>query len=148
MSSSRPFSSPGAVAVLLLLALSPAFAEAGGGKGKASSRPAAKTSPNPRPSTLSPGSIRVLRDESPRDTGEPISLDLKEADIRDVLLTFSKLTRISMVIDPEVKGTVTVRLENVPWDQALDVILKVNGLGYVLEGNVLQVGTPQKLQRP
>jgi type II secretory pathway component HofQ len=79
-----------------------------------------------------------------RFTGEPISLDLKDADIRDVLLTFSKLARLNMVIDPEVRGSVTVRLENVPWDQALDVILKVNGLGYVLEGNIVRVGAPAK----
>lgn len=80
-----------------------------------------------------------------RYTGEPISLDLKDADIRDVLLTFSKLARLNMVIDPDVRGSVTVRLEDVPWDQALEVILKVNGLGYVLEGNIVRVGTPPKL---
>lgn len=80
-----------------------------------------------------------------RYTGEPISLDLKDADIRDVLLTFSKLARLNMVIDPDVRGSVTVRLEDVPWDQALEVILKVNGLGYVLEGNIVRVGAPPKL---
>jgi type IV pilus assembly protein PilQ len=80
-----------------------------------------------------------------RYTGEPISLDLKDADLRDVLLTFSKLGRRNMVIDPDVRGSVTVHLENVPWDQALDVILKVNGLGYVLEGNIVRVGNPPKL---
>jgi type IV pilus assembly protein PilQ len=84
--------------------------------------------------------------EEPRKyAGEPISLDLKDADIRDVLLTFSKLARLNMVIDPDVRGSVTVRLENVPWDQALEVILKVNGLGYVLEGNIVRVGLPPKL---
>ena len=77
--------------------------------------------------------------------GEPISLDLKDADIRDVLLTFSKLARLNMVIDPDVRGSVTVRLENVPWDQALEVILKVNGLGYVLEGSIVRVGSPAKI---
>ena len=84
----------------------------------------------------------VLGEPERRWTGEPISLDLKDADIRDVLLTFSKLARFNMVIDPDVHGSVTVRLENVPWDQALDVILRVNGLGYVLEGNVARVGAP------
>ena len=87
----------------------------------------------------------VIGEPVRRFTGEPISLDLKDADIRDVLLTFSWLARLNMVIDPEVKGSVTVRLENVPWDQALDVILKVNGLGYVLEGNIVRVGSPKKL---
>ncbi|MEO8347716.1 MAG: secretin and TonB N-terminal domain-containing protein [Acidobacteriota bacterium] len=80
-----------------------------------------------------------------RYTGEPISLDLKDADIRDVLLTFSRLARLNMVIDPDVRGSVTVRLEDVPWDHALEVILKVNGLGYVLEGNIVRVGAPPRL---
>jgi type IV pilus assembly protein PilQ len=87
----------------------------------------------------------VLGEPERRWTGEPISLDLKDADIRDVLLTFSKLARLNMVIDPDVRGWVTVRLENVPWDQALEMILKVNGLGYVLEGNIVRVGAPAKL---
>jgi type IV pilus assembly protein PilQ len=77
--------------------------------------------------------------------GETISLDLKDADIKDVLRTFAKLARLNIAIDPEVKGSVTVRLHDVPWDQALDVILQVNGLGYVLEGNVLRVGEPRRL---
>jgi type IV pilus assembly protein PilQ len=87
----------------------------------------------------------VIGEPVRRFRGEPISLDLKDADIRDVLLTFSKLARLNMVIDPDVRGSVTVRLENVPWDQALEVILKVNGLGYVLEGSMVRVGSPAKL---
>ncbi len=84
----------------------------------------------------------------PRDsrfTCEPISLDLKDADLKDVLRSFAELEKINIAIDPEVRGSVTVRLENVPWDQALEVILETNGLGYILEGNVLRVGTPEKL---
>ena len=87
----------------------------------------------------------VLGEPVRRFRGEPISLDLKDADLRDVLLTFSKLARLNMVIDPDVRGSVTVRLENVPWDQALEVILKSNGLGYVLEGSMVRVGSPAKL---
>ncbi len=77
--------------------------------------------------------------------GDTISLDLKDADLKDVLRTFAKLARLNIAIDPEVRGSVTVRLHDVPWDQALDVILQVNGLGYVLEGNVLRVGEPRRL---
>jgi len=88
----------------------------------------------------------VVIGEAPRRyVGEPISLDLKDADIRDVLLTFSRLARFNMVVDPDVRGSVTVRLENVPWDQALEVILKVNGLGCVLEGSIVRVGAPSRL---
>ena len=79
-------------------------------------------------------------------TGEPISLDLKDADIKDVFRTISQLTGLNIVIDPEVRGTVTVQLEDVPWDQALDLILKQNSLGYVLENNIMRIATSAKLQ--
>ena len=78
-------------------------------------------------------------------TGQPISLDLKDADIRDVLKAFAKLEKFNLAIDPDVKGSVTVRLENVPWDQALDVILRMNRLGFVLEGTILRIGKPSRL---
>src|SRR6266542_326221 len=77
--------------------------------------------------------------------GESISLDLKDADLKDVLRTFAELTKLNIAIDADVKGSVTLRLHDVPWDQALDVILRINGLGYVLEGNILRVATPARL---
>src|SRR4029077_17921483 len=67
-------------------------------------------------------------------------------DIKDVFRTISQLTQLNIVVDPEVRGTVTVQLENVPWDQALDLILKQNGLGYVLENNIMRIATTAKLQ--
>ena len=100
---------------------------------------------SPRRRAVKPEPRRVTRIEGSLSAGEPISLDLKDADLKDVLRTFAELARLNIVIDPEVKGSVTVRLNDVPWDQALDVILQVNGLGYVLEGNVLRVGEPRKL---
>ena len=60
--------------------------------------------------------------------------------------TISQLTGLNIVIDPEVRGTVTVQLEDVPWDQALDLILKQNSLGYVLENNIMRIATTAKLQ--
>lgn len=80
-------------------------------------------------------------------TGDQISLTLKDADIKDVLKTFSALTQLNIVIDPEVSGSVTVELRDVPWDQALDLILRINGLDYLLENNVLRVSTVAKLTR-
>ena len=79
-------------------------------------------------------------------TGEPISLDLKDADIKDVFRTISELTGLNIVIDPDVHGQVTVRLDNVPWDQALELILKQNNLGYIIENNVMRIATTGKLQ--
>jgi type IV pilus secretin PilQ/predicted competence protein len=73
-------------------------------------------------------------------TGEPISLNLKEADIKDVLRTFAQITGLNIAVDPGVSGSVTVEFTEVPWDQALDLILRQNGLTYVIEGNVMRVG--------
>ena len=79
-------------------------------------------------------------------TGEPISMSLKDADVREVLRTFARLSGLNVVIQPGVRGTVTVELERVPWDQALDQILKINGLGYELEGNIMRVAPLQVLE--
>ena len=100
---------------------------------------------SPRRRAVKPGPRSVPPVAGSLSAGETISLDLKDADLRDVLRTFANLARLNIAIDPEVKGSVTVQLNDVPWDQALDVILQVNGLGYVLEGNVLRVGEPRKL---
>ena len=89
---------------------------------------------------------RTLSEAPSQFTGEPISLDLKDADIKDVFRTISQLTGLNIVIDPDVRGTVTVQLEDVPWDQALDLILKQNSLGYVLENNIMRIATTSKLQ--
>jgi len=84
---------------------------------------------------------RTLSEAPSQFTGEPISLDIK-----DVFRTISQLTGLNIVIDPDVHGTVTVQLEDVPWDQALDLILKQNSLGYVLENNIMRIATTSKLQ--
>jgi type IV pilus assembly protein PilQ len=89
---------------------------------------------------------RTLTEGQSQFTGEPISLHLKDADIKDVFRTISELTQLNIVVDPEVRGTVTVDLEDVPWDQALDLILKQNSLGYVLENNIMRIATSAKLQ--
>jgi hypothetical protein len=78
-------------------------------------------------------------------SGEPISIDLKDADIKDVLRTFSRLTGLNIVTDGDVLGSVTVNLDNVPWDQALDVILTSHSLGYVVQSNVMRVARRERL---
>jgi type IV pilus assembly protein PilQ len=103
---------------------------------------ARKPTPTPTRPTLRYGSSRAA---DSKWAGEPISLDVKDADLRDILHTFSELTGLNMVIDPDVHGSVTVRLHDVPWDQALDLILRTNGCGYVIEGKILRVGKPSNL---
>lgn len=94
---------------------------------------------------IRPGERRDIGPGERAYTGEPISLTLKDADIKDVLRTFAQLTGLNIAIDPQVTGTVTVQFENVPWDQALELILRQNGLDYVLTGNVMRVGTVERL---
>jgi len=93
------------------------------------------------------GSITEVESQERRFTGEPLSLELKDADVKDVLKTFANITGLNIVIDPDVSGSVTVNLNNVPWDQALDIILKINGLDYVVENNVLRVARMTKLMQ-
>lgn len=68
--------------------------------------------------------------------GEPISLHLREANLKDVLLMFAQIAPINIAVDPNVNGTVTLDLVDVPWDQALDLILTQHGLAKQVEGRV------------
>jgi len=92
-----------------------------------------------------PYETRTLGAGEKQYTGEPITLNLKDADIKDTLQRFSELTQLNIVLDPDVRGTVTVSLQDIPWDQALELILKINQLGYVLEGNVMRIASTSKL---
>ena len=80
-------------------------------------------------------------------TGEPISMSLKDADIKDVLRVFHDISKLNIVVHPQVSGKVTVDLENVPWDQAMDIVLKNNGLDYVYENNVIWVAQAGEIAR-
>lgn len=99
-----------------------------------------------RPKDISnPYESRAIGQTERQYTGEPLTLNLKDADIKDTLQKFSELTNLNIVLDPDVRGTVTVSLTDIPWDQALELILKINGLGYVLEGNVMRIASTRKL---
>ncbi len=74
-------------------------------------------------------------------TGRKISLDLQDADLVNVMRLFAEVANVNIILAPDVKGKITVRMVNIPWDQAMDIILKMNGLGYVLEDNVLRIAS-------
>ncbi|NTW65882.1 MAG: type IV pilus secretin PilQ, partial [Nitrospirae bacterium] len=73
--------------------------------------------------------------------GRRISLDLQDADLVNVLRLFGELANLNMILAPDVKGKVTVRLVNIPWDQAMEIILKMNGLGYSIEDNIIRIAS-------
>jgi type IV pilus assembly protein PilQ len=79
------------------------------------------------------------QEEQPKYTGEPISLNLKDVDLKDFFRLIHEISGLNIIVDPNVTGTVTLVLDAVPWDQALDIVLKNNRLGKVLEGNVLRI---------
>lgn len=82
-----------------------------------------------------------------RYTGEIISMKFKDADLRDVILYLGHFAGLNVVFDPEVRGTVTCDLQDVPWDQTLDIILKLNKMGKTIEGNVLRIAPMAVLTR-
>ena len=84
--------------------------------------------------------LQQITQGAPRQyTGDPVSMDFQGADLRAVLRTFAEMSGLNIVIDPQVDGTVDVALTDVPWDQALDVILRANQLGYVVDGTVVRI---------
>jgi type IV pilus assembly protein PilQ len=91
-----------------------------------------------QPVTLNPGEKQF--------TGHPISLDFKDGDLQDIFRLFADISGLNIVVNPGVSGKVTLKLNEVPWDQALDLILKANGLGYTLEGNVIRIAKLTDLQ--
>jgi type IV pilus assembly protein PilQ len=77
--------------------------------------------------------------EAKKYTGQPISLDFQGADLRAVLRVFSEISGLNVVIDPSIQGSVDVALRDVPWDQALEIILRANKLGYSLDGTIVRI---------
>lgn len=80
-------------------------------------------------------------------SGEPISVNLKDVDLRDFFRLIHEISGLNIVVDPAVKGNLTIVLDDVPWDQALEIVLKNNGLDKQLEGNVLRIATKDTLKK-
>ncbi len=90
---------------------------------------------------------KVITEESKVYRGDKFTFRFKDADIRDFLRFIATVANINIIIDPGVTGRVTCELIQIPWDQALDLILKTNGLGSVMEGNVLRIAKIETLTR-
>ncbi|MBI4666137.1 MAG: type IV pilus secretin PilQ [Nitrospinae bacterium] len=79
--------------------------------------------------------------------GARISLDFQKADIHNILRIIADVAGLNIITSEKVKGQVTMKLKNVPWDQALDVILKNNGLDKIQEGNIIRVATTEEISK-
>jgi type IV pilus secretin PilQ/predicted competence protein len=132
--------------------------------------PAPRPAPAPAPAARAPSSpvlvgsgpdvrqqdppraaVETLEDAPPPSArklyyGQPISLDLKDADVHNVLRLIAEVSNLNIVATDDVTGQITLRLFDVPWDQALDIILQVMNLESVQEGNVLRISTVKRLR--
>jgi type IV pilus assembly protein PilQ len=124
--------------------------------------PAAAPAPNPDPKQADPKpAAKPAQSEVPKPaqaqaaargerqyTGHLVTFDFQAADLRSVLRTFSDISGLNVVIDPLVPtATVDVSLREVPWDQALEVILRSNRLGYVVEDSVVRIARLEDLAK-
>jgi len=129
----RAQSDPAATAAAMALAASMIVSAA-------TAPPAAPTGPaTPRQQTAG--------GDQKRFTGHPVSLDFQGADLRAVLRAFAEISGLNMVIDPDVQGTVDIILNEVPWDQALDVILRGNQLDYTADGTIVRIARVDTLRK-
>lgn len=91
--------------------------------------------------------VQTIGESETRYVGEPIDMSVREADVVEVLRMFAQISGLNVVIQPGISGTVTVELDDVPWDQALEQVLKINGLGFELEGNIMRIAPTQQLRQ-
>jgi len=82
-----------------------------------------------------------------RYNGRRIDIDLKDADVHNVLRLLADTGHVNIVTADDVAGTITIRMRNVPWDQVLDVVLQAKGLGMVRTGNLIRVAPMSQLQK-
>ncbi len=79
-------------------------------------------------------------------TGKKISFNIRGVDIKDVFRIFAKVSGLNFITSNDVKGTLTMKLDDVPWDQALDLVLQQKGLVSEREGNIIRITTASKMQ--
>lgn len=112
--------------------------------------------PSPKPSVAAPVQEQLQVEQfkpktlvgaGEKYTGEPITLRFKDADLRDIVLYLGYQFGFNVVFDPEVRGTVTCDFQYIPWDQALDIILRTHKMGKTIEGNVLRIAPISVLTR-
>ncbi len=94
-----------------------------------------------KPPSVSPVEERDEPIAPSRHVGRKISLDFQDAEISDIIRLIAEVSTLNIVVGEEVKGKMTLKLANVPWDQALDTILKVNTLGQQRDGNIIVIST-------
>lgn len=99
----------------------------------------------PVPPTKTPVVVELGGGSRVAWASEKVTLDVKDADLVEVLQALTKARVPNLVVDPEVRGSVTATFADVPWDQALEAVLRGRGYGTRREGNVLRVAPLSRL---
>jgi type IV pilus assembly protein PilQ len=99
------------------------------------------------PQEIIPAEEEVSEVERKEYTGQKISLDFKDADIRNILRLIADISGLNIIVSENVKGKVTIKLENIPWDEVLNIILETNNLGKLWMGSVLRIETQEEIRR-
>jgi type IV pilus assembly protein PilQ len=119
-------------------------------KAKEEAAPPAAEKPPAKEETAPPAEIKPPEPERPpvgTYKGTKISMDFKDADIHNIFRLIAEVSNLNIITTEDVKGKITIRLVNVPWDQALDVILATKNLVKIEEGNVLRITTAENIRR-
>jgi type IV pilus assembly protein PilQ len=117
------------------------------GKGLVFARPGSQpTAPEPQNPPAAAPQVSTPSAPNVKYTGDPISVNLKDVDLKDFFRLIHEISGLNVVLDPAVRGTVTLVLDEVPWDQALDIVLRNNGLMKEIDGNVLRIATQDTLK--
>jgi type IV pilus assembly protein PilQ len=103
--------------------------------------------PPPATPTANTMQQQIVGAQEKKYSGHPITMDFQGVDLRSVLRTFAEISGLNMVIDPDVQGTVDMILTEVPWDQALEVILRGNNLDYTVDGSIVRVAKIDTLKK-
>ncbi len=88
----------------------------------------------------------VISEQEKQYYGEPIDMSLRKADLVETLRSFATISDLNFVIQPGVSGSVTVELKGVPWDQAMEQILKINNLGMDIDGTIVRIAPTSQLR--
>uniref|UniRef100_C6E0S7 Type IV pilus secretin PilQ n=1 Tax=Geobacter sp. (strain M21) TaxID=443144 RepID=C6E0S7_GEOSM len=137
------FVNPGPVAAPKLPAAPPAP------KAKAPVEPRVAEELSPPPARSSDDMAVQLPSDRPAKkvyTGRRVTLEFSDADVRKIFQLIAEVSNLNFLIADDVTGTISIKLVNVPWDQALDVILDAKGLAMIREGNIVQIKPRSKMQ--
>lgn len=107
----------------------------------------AKEGPTSLEGSQSWGFLTGSSDAARKYRGQRISMDFKDADLTNVFRIIAEVSNLNIITSDDVKGKVSLRLVNVPWDQALDIVLRSKALGAVQEGNVLRIAPLSSLRK-